>query len=69
MHEPSIRRVEEGTIKGVGLVDIFKAMAEDAEETDHDALDLVVTYIDPEDEFQIGDYVPELHLIVRRVVE
>jgi hypothetical protein len=67
LHEPSIERVKAGTVKGVGLVHLFTDLIEDAEEAGEAAMDMVVTYIDPADEFVVGTWVPELHLIVRRV--
>jgi len=47
----------------------FENLAKDAEEMDCPCLDLVVTFIDKDDEFVAGTYVPELHLIVRKVTE
>lgn len=67
MHEPSKPRVAAGTVEGVGLVELFEGLAEEANETGEAAMDMVVVYIDPDDEFVVGSYVPELHLIVRRV--
>jgi hypothetical protein len=56
-------------VKGVGLVHLFTDLIEDAEEAGLNGIDMVVTYIDPEDEFVVGTWVPELHLIVRKVIE
>jgi hypothetical protein len=67
LHEPSIERIKAGTVKGIGLVHLFTELIEDAEESGHNGMDMLVTYIEPEDDFVVGTWVPELHLIVRRV--
>lgn len=67
MHEPSKDRVAAGTVDGVGLVDLFMGLAHEANDTGEGAMQMIVTYIDEDDVFVEGTYVPELQLIVRRV--
>lgn len=69
LHEESKERVKEGRANGIGLLKLFEDLALDANDCGMDALDLIVTYISPEDDFKVGTYVPELHLIVRKVTD
>lgn len=71
LHEPSKDRIvpeaTEHVNYAVHLLSHFEQLVKDAEEMDLACLDLVVGYIEEDDEFVDGSYVPELHLIVRRV--
>jgi len=66
LHEPSIDRLQ-GRTTGPHIKALFERLAEDAEGTDCPCLDLIISYIDEDDEFVNGTYAPEMHLIVRRV--
>ncbi len=68
MHEPSKKRmVPEGVDYARHLLTHFENLVEDAKQMDLGCLDLVVTYIDEDDDFVPGTYVPELHLVIRKV--
>lgn len=67
LHKPSVERVAASKVDGKQLVQLFETLAADAEASEESGLDLVVYYIDPDDTFAVGDFVPELHLVVRRV--
>ena len=67
LHKPSVPRIREGKIGGDGMVELFETLAADAELNDIPVMTLMVPYIDDDDEYETGQYVPELHLIVRRV--
>jgi hypothetical protein len=67
LHTPSKSRIADGKASGKHLVELFEALARMAAELDESVYDCVVCYIDKSDEFKIGSYVPELHLVVRRV--
>ena len=69
LHKPSIPRIDKGVMDGKGLVALFEGLAAEAEEMHLDALDALVPYLEPDDEFKVGDYVPEMHLIVRKVTD
>ncbi|OGN96979.1 MAG: hypothetical protein A2Z77_00585 [Chloroflexi bacterium RBG_13_51_36] len=66
LHEPSKKRLVPDDC-AQHLLKHFENLVNDAIEMDCPCLDLVVTYIDKDDKFVQGTYVPELHLIVRRV--
>lgn len=70
LHEPSKARIlgGEGSMSE-RVLQTFEDLVKDAEDMDCPCLDLVVTFIDKDDEFVPGTYVPELHLIVRKVDE
>lgn len=69
MHEPSEQRILGAEDLPQRLLQIFRDLVADAEGMDVSCLDLVVTYIEEADEFKSGTYVPELHLIVRKVTD
>ena len=67
MHEPSKGRMMPNDQLAESLLTHFEQLAQDAEEMETPVLDLVVGFIEDGDEFIPGTYVPELHLIVRKV--
>ena len=69
LHKESIERVRAGKIGGDGMVKLFETLAADAELNGAPVMTLMVPYIDDGDEFVTGTFVPELHLIVRKVDE
>jgi len=67
LHEPSKKRIEEGGINGKGLWNLFEEMAKGASNIGVEGLDTIVTFTEEDDEFILGSYLPEIHLIVRRI--
>jgi hypothetical protein len=67
LHEPSKDRVAAGTVEGIGLVELFTGLAHEAHDSGEGAMQMIVTYMEENDEFVAGTYVPELQLIVRRI--
>ncbi|MHC4121257.1 MAG: hypothetical protein ACYSWO_27595 [Planctomycetota bacterium] len=67
LHEPTAERIAAGKASGEHLVQLFETLAADAALNEESVADLAVYYLDPDDEFVVGQYVPELHLVVRRV--
>lgn len=67
LHEPSIKRILEGKIGGDGMVKLFETLAADAELNGIPVMTLMVPYIDDTDEYEDEKYVPELHLVVRKI--
>ncbi len=67
LHKESIERVQAGKISGAGLVELFETLAADAELNEAPVMTLMVSYIEKGDEFVTGTFVPELHLVVRKV--
>jgi hypothetical protein len=67
LHEPSKDRVAAGTVDGIGLVELFTGLAHEANDSGVGAMQMIVTYMEENDEFVAGTYVPELQLIVRRI--
>lgn len=68
IHEPAKQRVVEGGTTGPGLLALFEQMIEEAKHDDLDSVQLMVSYFDDGDEFVEGTFVPELHLVVRKVL-
>ena len=67
LHKPSIERLASSHVDGAKLVQLFETLAADAVASEEGALDLAVYYIDTDDDFTEGEFVPELHLVVRRI--
>jgi hypothetical protein len=70
LFEPCIPRLAAGKVGGTHLVEMFEALAAHAETSDKTSESLIVCYLDSDDNFPlpvIGQYVPELHLVVRRI--
>ena len=72
MHKPSEDRITGVNIKDkepmeVMLLHWFRDMATAASEMDLPAMDTTVLFLEDDDEFEVGTYVPELRLVVRRV--
>jgi hypothetical protein len=69
LHEPSLERIKAGKIGGEQMVKLFETLAADAEVNNIPVMTLAVPYIADGDEYEDGKYVPELHLIVRKLDE
>jgi len=67
LHDSCVKRIAAGKASGEHLVMLFETLAAEAEATDEAAIDLVVNYLEAGDDFIPGKYVPELHLVVRRI--
>jgi hypothetical protein len=70
LFDPCIERIAKGKASGDHLVELFEILASDAENLDEPTLSLAVCYLDSDDDFPMeveGKYVPELHLVVRRI--
>lgn len=67
LNKKCAKRIAAGKASGEHLVQLFETLAADAELHEESVADLAVYYLEPSDEFVVGEYVPELHLVVRRV--
>lgn len=67
LHEPSIERVKK-SVDGAGFLEIFNALAYEAEEMDKEIGQVCMPYIEEGDEFVEGTWVPELWIVVRKVI-
>lgn len=68
--ETCVERIAKGKASGEHLVKLFEILAANAEMLNESVADLIVCYLDPNDDFPpevVGKYVPELHLVVRRI--
>jgi len=62
-----VSRIKAGKASGEHLAQLFETLAADAEALGEHVADLVVFYLEPTDNLPLGKYVPELHLVVRRI--
>jgi hypothetical protein len=67
LHKPAIERILK-PIEPEGHKMIFEAMIDEAEELGRDINNVCMPYIDEGDEFVEGTWVPELWLVVRKVL-
>jgi len=67
LHKPSIDRIRDGKIGGDKMIELFETLAADAELNEVPVMTLMVPYIGEADEYEKGQYVPELHLVVRKI--
>jgi len=67
IHQPAIERVKAPLAKEGHLM-IFQALIDEAEEEGRDIGQVCMPYIDDGDEFVEGAWVPELWLVVRKVL-
>ena len=67
IHKPSIERILENEC-GEGLLKIFEGLIEDVKENGEESAALLVDFMEEDDIFVEGTYVPELWLVVRKVL-
>lgn len=67
LHLPSLARIAKEA-DAEGLMNIFEAMIDEAEEFDNDVQQVCMPYIEDGDEFEEGTWVPELWFVVRKVL-
>ena len=67
IHKPALSRIHEqpggDTIRG-----IFEAMIAEAEEEGRTVGQVCMPFIDEDDEFTVGEWVPEFWFVVRKVL-
>lgn len=67
IHEPSVERIRASEC-GEGTLNIFKSLIEDVKENGEESAAMLVDFMEPEDEFVEGTYVPEIWFVVRKVL-
>lgn len=67
IHTPD--KILEGGADGTGLLAIFEQMADEAKERGEHTDHLVVSFMQKGDDFKVGTWVAELHLVVTEVVD
>lgn len=67
IHEPSIERIKDGSFNSEHFVELLKGLAAQCAAEDAPGCQVAISYIDAADDFVVGSYVPEIHLVLRRV--
>jgi len=67
LHKEAVDRINDLNVPGEGWLDLFQQIVVDAIDNNQDGLDVCIGFIEKDDVFVTGTYVPEIHLIVRRV--
>jgi len=68
IHKPAIERLKASGTDGEGLMQIMDEMIRMSEEFEQADMTTLVSYIEAEDEFVEGTWVPELWIVVRKVL-
>jgi hypothetical protein len=68
IHQPAHERIVEGGATGEGLLALFSALAQESEDFGTEAQQIAMPYFADGDDFVPGTYVPELWLVVRKVL-
>jgi hypothetical protein len=69
LHEPSKIRIADGTISGEHVVQLLEDMAKEAHDAGLEGSHVAISYIEEDDDFVPGTYVPEIHLVLRQVAD
>jgi|GEM_PF-3492972 len=70
MHEPAVKRIEEGmTYDPDTIMLIFEELLDQAKTTEPGTNHFTAMFIDTEDEFVPGTYVPEIWFVLRKVLD
>lgn len=67
IHKPAIERIK-SPVDGDGLLGLYDALVDEAEEFDNEVQQVCMPFVDESDKFEPGTYVPELWLVVRKVL-
>ena len=67
LHAPAIERIK-SPVNGEGKLMLFEALIAEAEEFDNEVGQVCVPYVEAGDEFVEGSWVPEIWLVVRKVL-
>lgn len=68
IHKAALPRIAKEA-DSAGLMNIFNAMVEEAEEFGNEVQQVCMPYIEDGDKFTKGEWVPELWFVVRKVLE
>jgi hypothetical protein len=68
IHREAIERVTAGGTDGRGLLRVFEDLAKEAEDEGNETAECCVTFFEEGDDFKVGTWVPELWVIVRKVL-
>ena len=67
VHAPAIERISKGSYSGPDVARLFEEMAEEAAKSDSEGYHVCISFLEEDDEFVEGTYVPELHLTLRKI--
>ena len=67
LHKPAIARLKETGVPGDRVLGLFQDLVKECVENDILSLGTVVEFLQDDDVFEEGTYIPEIHFIVRKV--
>lgn len=69
IHKEAEKRLLESTFHGPGFVRLITEMAQSAMEDGQDSYHIAISFIEEDDTFIPGTYVPEVHLVLRKITD
>jgi hypothetical protein len=70
IHEPALRRIEDGVVYDADTIKlVFEQLLENAKVNSPETASFTALFVDADDEFVVGQYVPEIWFVLRKVVE
>ena len=68
IHEPAIKRIKQ-SVDPEGFYNLFLALCEEAKAEDNEVGQCCIPLIEEDDDYEVGTWVPELWLVVRKVLD
>lgn len=68
MHKPAEPRLQELDISGQNFLEVFHGLIADAESAGQNGAGVTLEFIEPGDDFIVGTYVPQIILVVNKVL-
>lgn len=68
LHKPAIDQIKNFSPSSDELLELFQRMVDNAVENNQDELSIFTQFYSELDAFENGTYVPEIHLVIRKVV-
>ena len=70
LHAPAVQRMKDGTEYDAETLQlIFEQLLENAKQNQPESASFTALFVDAEDEFVTGTYIPEIWFVIRKVVE
>jgi len=68
LHQPSRERLlKSAFVEGEKLIEIFETLIADAVFNEEHSAATIVHWLDSDDKFVVGTYVPEIHFVIRKI--
>jgi len=69
LHKPGIGRILVSRITGAELLDTFQQLVAQCELEGTAGIGIVNEFVEEGDKFEVGSYVPSVHIVVQKVIQ